>query len=365
MKKFLFAVAISLALIACGDDSSSNANNGSGKSIGDDAFSWTVALYVNESEHMLIMGLEDYETMMCVVEEQGYTWKTVHITEEPDPMMYEFRNDTLILYDIYNGQPELDDGDILVGGTAGNLYGTWTYTGCDYNKNNNTTTCHEKTLRYTLRTITFSNGKAEIYYKVYYDHYLEHNSDFMNSYFMSSLIRTLNGNYPEAYLSDIWLMDSSSVQAATEKDRVVFTSKTKTSATFVLGDKTYSVNVMHVDMNLNREGFYVANENRDVQVEVSDGITTCTGEYFSHYMNADYCKVEYKDNLSTYEKKYPNGEQFIEAEKYNRSNEEEFKQCITGIAYKKYDPLDGYSAPEVAKKLKKYRKKQLRPYSLL
>ena len=35
----------------------------------------------------------------------------------------------------------------------------------------------------------------------------------MNSYFMSQLIHTLSGNYPEIYLSEIDYMDSSSVQA--------------------------------------------------------------------------------------------------------------------------------------------------------
>ena len=364
MKKFLFAITISLALAACGDDSSSNANDGF-NGLEDDAFSRTTALYVNESEHTLIMALEDYETTMCVVEEQGYTWKTVHIADEPGSMMYEFRNDTLILYNIYNGQPEIDDGDILVGGTAGNLYDTWTYTGCDYNKNNNTTICRENKLRYTHRTITFSKGKAEIYCKIYYDRYLEDNSDFMNSYFMSQLIHTLSGNYPEIYLSEIDYMDSSSVQATAEKNGVVFTSKTKTNATFVLGGKTYSVNVTHVDMHLNREGFFIANENKDIQVEVSDGITTCTGEYVIHYMDADYCKVEYKDNLRMHEWEYSNHEKFTMAEKYSRDNEDEFKQCIVGIAYKTYNPLDGYSSPEVAKALKKFQKKQLRPYSLL
>jgi hypothetical protein len=133
----------------------------------------------------------------------------------------------------------------------------------------------------------------------------------------------------------------------------------------VLGGKTYSVNVTHVDMHLNREGFFIANENKDIQVEVSDGITTCTGEYVIHYMDADYCKVEYKDNLRMHEWEYSNHEKFTMAEKYNRNNEDEFKQCIVGIAYKTYNPLDGYSSPEVAKTLKKFQKKQLRPYSLL
>ena len=365
MKKFLFAITISLALAACGDDSSSNANDRSDKATEDYVFTRTATLYANESEHTLIMALENFKTVMCIAEETDFNWKTVYITNERDSMMYEFRNDTLVLYDIEEGKPELEYGDVMVGGTAGNVYGRWTYTGCRYNKNNDTTSCNEKNLWHSERALTFSKGKVEIYYKVYYDRYLEENSDYMNSYFMASLIHTLSGNHPEAYLSDIWYMDPSSVQTMAEEDGAVFTSKTKTSAIFVLGGKTYSVNVTHAEMNLTREGLNLASENRDFQVEVSDGITTCKGEYFTHYMNADYCKMEYKDNFRMHERTNSNGEMFLAAEKYSRINEEEFTQCVAGIAYKKYNPHGEYSSPEVAKNLKKYRKKQSHSWNIL
>lgn len=354
MKRFLTTAAVSAMLLtACGDDSSSNASDGFGRSSGDDGFSRTGTLYVNESEHILAIALENYETQMCVVEEDNFTWKTVHITDEPDSMMYDFRGDTLVLYDMYHGQPDTEYGELLVGGTAGNLYGTWTFTGCEYNKDDDETECYEKNLRYYHRSITFSKGKAEINYKLYYDRYIEDHSDFMNSYFMKQLIRTLSGNYPEVYLYETWYMDSSSVQSTAEEYGAVFTSKTKTNATVALGGKTYTVNVKHMDMSLNREGFFVANENKELQMEVSDGITTCTGEYITHYMNADYCKAEYKDNLRMDEWEDSNYGTFIAAEKYSSSNEDDFEQCITGIAYKKYDPLDGYTYAKAAKTLAK------------
>ena len=107
MKRFLTTAAVSAMLFtACGDDTSSNAGNGSSRPTGDDVFSRTGTLYVNESEHILAIALENYETQMCVVEEDNYTWKTVHINNEPDSMMYEFRGDTLLLYDIYHGLPD-------------------------------------------------------------------------------------------------------------------------------------------------------------------------------------------------------------------------------------------------------------------
>lgn len=344
MKRFLTTAAVFATLLtACGDDTSSNAGNGSSRPTGDDVFSRAGTLYVNESEHILAIALENYETQMCVVEEDNFTWKTVHINDEPDSMMYDFRGDTLLLYDIYHGLPDTDYGEMLVGGTAGNLYGTWTFTGCEYNKDDDETECYEKNLRYYHRSITFSKGKAEINYKLYYDRYIEDHSDFMNSYFMSQLFNTLGGNYPEIYLDEIWYMDASSVQATAQKIGAVFTSKTKSNATFELGGKTYTVNVKHMDMSLNREGYFIASENKEIQVEVSDGITTCTGEYISHYMNADYCKAEYKDNLRMDEWEDSNLGTFIAAEKYRNNNEDDFEQCITGIAYKKYDPLDGYT----------------------
>lgn len=236
MKRFLTTAAVSAMLLtACGDDSSSNASDGFGRSSGDDGFSRTGTLYVDESNHILSIALENFETQMCVVEEDNYTWKTVHINNEPDSMMYEFRGDTLLLYDIYHGLPDTDYGEMLVGGTAGSLYGTWTYTGCEYDKEEDETECHEKNLQYFLRTITFSKGKAEINYKVYFDRYVEDHSDFMNSYFMSQLFNTLGGNYPEIYLDEIWYMEASSVQATAQKIGAVFTSKTKSNATFELG----------------------------------------------------------------------------------------------------------------------------------
>ena len=354
MKRFLTTAAVSAMLLtACGDDSSSNANDEFGRSSGDDGFSRTGTLYVNESNHILSIALENFETQMCVVEEDNFTWKTVHINDEPDSMMYDFRGDTLVLYDIYHGHPDMDYGDLLVGGTAGNLYGTWTFTECDYSKEYDEIECYEKNKQYYRRTITLSKGKAELNYKLYYDRYIEDHSDFMNSYFMKQLIRTLSGNYPEVYLYETWYMDSSSVQSTAEEYGAVFTSKTKTNATFALGGKTYTVNVKHMDMSLNREGFFVANENKELQMEVSDGITTCTGEYITHYMNADYCKAEYRDDLRMDEWEDSNYGTFIAAEKYSSNNEDDFEQCLKGIAYKQYNPLEGYTYSTAAKALTK------------
>ena len=344
MKRFLTTAAVSAMLLtACGDDSSSNANDEFGRSSGDDGFSRTGTLYVNESNHILSIALENFETQMCVVEEDNFTWKTVHINDEPDSMMYDFRGDTLVLYDMYHGQPDTEYGEMLVGGTAGSLYGTWTFTECDYDRGEDEVECYEKRKRYYHRTMTFSKGKAELNYKFYYDRYIEDHSDFMNSYFMIELIRTLSGNYPELLLSEIWNIDSSSVQSVIEEYSAVFTSKTKTNATFALGGKTYTVNVKHMDMSLNNEGFFVGYQNREIQVEVSDGITTCTGEYNTHYMNADYCKAEYKDNLRTNKWEDSNYETFTAAKNYSINNEDDLKQCVTGIAYKQYDPFDGYT----------------------
>lgn len=357
--QFAAVLAFSLLVSACGDDASSNASDGFDRSSGDYVFSRTGTLYVDESNHILSLALENYETQMCVVEEDDYTWKTVHINEEADSMMYDFRGDTLVLYDIYHGRPDMDYGDLLVGGTAGSLYGTWTFTGCEYDKDDDETECYEKSLRYNHRSVTFSKGKVEYSYKIDYDRYVEDHSDFMNTYFMKQLINTLSGNYPEVYLYEMWYIDSSSVQSTAEMNGAVFTSKTKRNATFTLGGKTYTVNVKHMDMSLNREGFFIANESKELQVEVSDGVTTCTGEYITHYMNADYCKAEYKDNLRMDEWEDPNYGTFIAAEKYSSDNEDDFEQCIAGIAYKKYDPLEGYtySYSTVAKALARHEKR--------
>ena len=174
MKHFLISAVVSAVLLtACGDDISSNASDGFGRSSGGDGFSRTSTLYVDESNKILSIALENFETQMCVVEEDNFTWKTVHINDEPDSMMYDFRGDTLVLYDMYHGQLDTDYGDLLVGGTAGNLYGTWTFTECDYDRGEDEVECYEKRKRYYHRTMTFSKGKAELNYKFYYDRYIE------------------------------------------------------------------------------------------------------------------------------------------------------------------------------------------------
>ena len=358
MKHILIAAAASAMLMAaCGDDSSTNANGSSSNgssfsgSSEDGVFSRTASLYVNEAEHSFIMSVENWEDMMCVVEGDNYTWKKVNVNIDPDTSIYDFHGDTLVLYDVYNGKPDYDYGDLLVGGTAGNLYGKWTFTGCDYNNEEGTTECY-KSQKYYNRTLTFSKGKVKVDYQIFYDLYKEDHSDYMNSYFMAQVLRTLGGSYPEAYLYEIWYIDSSSVQSSVERTGAVFTSKTKTNATFEMGEKRYTVNVKHADMSLQTEGYFAANENKDVQVEVSDGVTVCTAESFSHYMDANFCKAEYKENLRTDEWEYSNHEKFIAAEKYSTNNENDFEQCIAGIAAIPYDPLSGYTnfAKPLAKK---------------
>lgn len=317
MKHFLISAVVSAVLLtACGDDISSNANNEDAAKV----FSITKSLHVDESQHILTMSLENWETMMCVVEGDNFTWKKVNINFRPDSFAYAFDGDELVLYGVYNGEP--GDSKSLVGGIPGNLYGKWS-----------------KKNRYANQTMNFSKEKVEISYQYNHDLYWNEHSDFMNSYFMSEIIRTLGGSYPEILPYTIWSIDTADVLANAENNGAVFTSKTKTSATIEMLGKTYTVNVKDVDLYIQEDGPFIAKENRYLQAEVSNGDTVCTVVDILQYMNADYCKAEYKDHLNLGEWEYSNHEKFTAAVAYKIDTGYDFEHCVASIAAKSYYDL--------------------------
>ena len=329
------AIATSMLLVsACGDDSSSNASGG---------ISRKASLYVDESQQLLVMTLDKLTEDMCVVEGDNLTWKSMDIYVKPDSLHYEFHGDTLLLFSIYQGKPE-NYAQMLTGGSAGNIYGTWTYIACSFEADENVTQCSANNKKYYHRTITFSHGSVEADYEFHFDLYLADHDDYMNSYFMAQLFQILEGRSSDLYLDEVMYMDSAEVQKHAEDDGIVFKEKTKTNATFELGGKTYTVSAK-VDRSLQESGYYTGNDNNEIHVEVSDGATVCKADYVTHYVNSSYCKAEYWDDLY-FDDDWEdiNHNNFTTAERYRYSNSVTFKECIQGIGMK-FDPMDGYNFP--------------------
>ena len=367
-KALLWSIAtFALLITACSGESSSNASSPSFSSNNDpllntnknsssntgNGLSRTASLYVNEAQHILVMSLDKWTDDMCVVEGDNFTWKTMDIYVRPDSSYYEFHGDTLLLYGYDEGRQE-NYGQMLTGGSAGNIYGKWTYIGCGFLKDENKTECSTSNQKYYYRTLTFSKGTVEIYYEFDFDRYIADHDDYMNSYFMIQLLQTLAGKYYSVELYEIMYMDSAEVQSVVEENNIVFTQKTKTNAIFNLGGKTFTVNAQ-VNRSLQETGYFAGNDNNTIHVEVSDGATVCKADYISQYINSSYCKAEYKDNLrieDDWEDSYRN--KFTAAEKYRYDNENEFRTCLQGISVQ-FDPMENafpsnYSQDVLAKK---------------
>ena len=326
MRNYLLAVAASAFLItACGEDSTTNAG---------DSISSAGSLYVDESRNLIVMTPYEMSRDLCVLENNSLVWKTINRTPDADSSKYEFIGDTLILYEINEGVPN-SYGDVFIGGTAGNIYGTWTDTGCNRKSQTGETECYTNT-RYSTRTFNLTPGKATAKVEYHFDLYLAdaEAKGYMNSYFMEELYKYLNGGSYLARIIDIFnTQDAIEIANVIESNNVQIIENAKTNQTFKIGDKTYTVTVKKTNQTLNYNG----SVNREAIVEVTDGATTCSGNSIYKEANKDLCKTENLDYFikdSDYYFKLEDGSRIRYASHYQSNNENAFKECIKGIALK-------------------------------
>ena len=330
MKLSLFAATAASALIlaACGDDSSSNATS----------YSQSGTLYVDEAQQMIVLTSDPTSIDQCVVTESDLAWKSVPQPSNVNSYKYSFLGDTLVLLDVDDG--EVDNyGDLFVGGTAGNIYGTWTYLPCSYNSHTGEKICYEKEARYMTRTLKLSQGKATIDIDYHFDVYL---SDieavgYMKSYFMRELYNTLSSRYHfDGDASDIFdVYDSEDYESLTrsiENNNVQIIEETKTSQTFKIGEKTYTVTVNKADQSF--EFNYNAYTEEDVSIDVTDGVKTCNTYTIRKVMNESLCKVE---NREYFRINNDPDDDFAYVRYYKNSNDSEFDECVRSIAVQSND----------------------------
>ena len=108
------------------------------------------------------------------------------------------------------------------------------------------------------------------------------------------------------------------------------TASTKRQQTFTIGDKTFTVDIKKVDLSM--EGYQ---ENRDISIDVTDGVTTCNATYIKKALNAELCKTENAallDEDDYYHETDNNGNEYIYVDRIRMYNEDEFDMCLKGIA---------------------------------
>jgi hypothetical protein len=193
MKKALFAITISLALAACGDDSSSNADDNSGYNISNDGnrITTTGPLFVDETQQIIAITQDAKTNDICVQENDSWIWKSVSIPSETDSYKYEFRGDSLLLYRMYSDTSTSNYASIYIGSTGGEIYQTWTYTQCEYDKETDSTNCYERNLNYVSQTITFSPGKYSSVTDLFPDQFYadQPSINYMNLFLWTSCIK--------------------------------------------------------------------------------------------------------------------------------------------------------------------------------
>lgn len=335
MKKSLIAALAtsSIFFMACGDDgnpSSAGGNSGSN----DDSIVTTASLFVDEDEHLLALTPDNLYEKQCVVGlDTTLSWKDVKkLTGSSVSKKYEFRGDTLVIYDYVDGHQD-EFGEMFVGGTADNIYGTWQSTFCDYNRNEQTTACHEIERRYIDRTFKFSKGKFTANLDYHFDKYIEELTaeGYMKSYFMYLLYRGLSGGYVESEPTAILRAEEYIVEGAIKDYGVSISSSTKTDQTFTIGEKTYTITIQKADISFNVQEF---SSSYDIAISVTDGNKTCNLNYKKMFVTKELCKVENVDKLSIDNDEDADGNEYFHAYLYRDHNNDEFEECIASIAAK-------------------------------
>ena len=325
----LTAVATTLLMAACSDSNPSNASNADNAS-NNDPNSTTGTLYVDESQHLMVTTFADVHGNRCDLEYDNLIWKTITKNAIIDSFEYEFIGDTLVLYDYYEGGAD-NYGKLYVGGTAGNIYGSWVYTGIERNRKTGEQELPTNT-RYMTRTYTYSPGKVTINLEYHMDLYVadEQERGYMESSFMVELYGYLARR---SHMDDVInIMDNedlaSSIARSIENNGVQIIEGTKTNQTFKIGDKTYTVTVKKAETTLH----YSGRTNREAIVEVSDGTTTCSS--YAIYKNVDenLCKTENLEYFTVKDDEDEDGNKYFYVSRYKNTDHEKFQECLSTIA---------------------------------
>ena len=323
---WLTAVAFVFLIAACSDDNPTSANSVSN----DDPNSRTGTLYVDESQHLMVTTFTDVHENRCDLENDNLIWKTITKNAIIDSFEYEFISDTLVLYDYYEGGAD-NYGKLYVGGTAGNIYGSWVYTGIERNRKTGEEE-HSTNTRYVTRTYTYAPGKVTINLEYHMDLYVadEQERGYMESSFMVELYGYLARR---SHMDDVInIMDNedlaSSIARSIENNGVQIIEGTKTNQTFKIGDKTYTVTVKKAETTLH----YSGRTNREAIVEVSDGTTTCSS--YAIYKNVDenLCKTENLEYFTVKDDEDEDGNKYFYVSRYKNTDHEKFQECLSTIA---------------------------------
>ena len=375
MKKglYLMLAVTSAFFFACSDDSSSDSGSNGNGSV---TIEVSGSITVDAEKQTAVIVVENNEDV-CVNENNTYSWKNVDFGADTSYGKYLFVGDTLVIIDCEEmtkkGDMKYcdDDGQMLVGGKAGDINGTWKSVLCSYDVDDSVSTCfkscdevggkltdeemermyeqmysgmtelsddepaidpklmermscldEDEMKRYSEAVLKISGSSFSS--KVTYN-YGEKDSfdDYMNSRFMSKLYKSLANGDPEipsaSYLTE---EDSSGVEKYIKSAKIEVTSQTKNSVTFKFADQTFSVNIKKLSRTMDGSEF---------DMVVTANSTSCELESEEGEVTKSTCKAEYGEFFDKDTERDAAGNKITIADYYEKSNGRDFERCTEAM----------------------------------
>ena len=278
---------------------------------------------------------EDHSYDECQHLNGNYTF--THIDEVlQHKRSYFFVGDTLVLIQNNEGDPDTAT-TVLVGGSANNLLGDWSFTTCDYEAGS--ISCNNKPKPYTIHYV-FEADSQFVYYTLAdgscipaeslmpSDGTLDKDESYTDTYAMrwlyNSIINIKKGDTKNIniYPYDFFLQSG----GITIPSEVTISSQSKYAVAFTIGGQEFSVTIGE---NTHRIQYY-SGAQYEVDLDLASGGTVCHLHYFDDSkLTSETCKAENAPHfvLDTHEE---TGIEYVDS--YNVENIDEFKACLITLA---------------------------------
>lgn len=278
---------------------------------------------------------EDHSYDECQHLNGNYTF--AHIDEVLQyKRSYFFVGDTLVIIQNNEGDPDTM-ATVLVGGSANNLLGDWSFTTCDYEAGS--ISCNKKAKPYTIHYV-FEADSQFVYYTLAdgscippeslmpSDGTLDKDESYTDTYAMQDLYNSII-NIKKGDTQNISIIPSSfflQKGGITVPSEVAISSQSKYAVTFTIGGQEFSATLGE---NTHRIQYY-SGAQYEVDLDLASGSKVCHLHYFSDAkLTSETCKAENAPNfeLDTHEE---TGVEYVDS--YNVENIDEFKACLITLA---------------------------------
>jgi hypothetical protein len=343
------ASALSFCFFACGDsstgpgDSSVQANS--------------YKMVVDAGTQTIQLSSDGEYESKCLIKDGTAEWGQVKTGSGNAQYQYRFIGDTLALF-LYD-QDDYDyksSGQMYTGGSAGNIYGTWTSIPCKYNSSREKTSCDDDesatemisisgnsfsktvTTKYIEETNRKFNYATSAYRYNLFAYLVTGTTSYipLPDYIFRGVVTKgdeyvkqggnlvsyaeLYANYP---LSERISMGLHSTEEIATFGGIVSTDLSATGETFIYGGIPYTVSVLKaIDTD----------EHTSITVTIATNEITCTGiDESNRHITQDLCKSENMEYLTTDDDTDVNGNKYYYGYIYSQNNFSEFKACLNSI----------------------------------